>query len=706
MIPFIFQQPWMLLLLLAVIPLAGILRYARQRRRILLKEMGSGKPPRYAIWRDNARLAALMIMVIAAAKPGFDPQRNSVSQSGRDVVFVLDVSRSMLAEDASPNRLKASKNGIRDVLDTLSNERVGLVIYAGNSNILCPLTYDYNFVRYMLDQATTRAVDFGGTVLLSAVEKSIDNVLLDGREGMHDLIVLTDGEEHGARNDRVEELLEENGIGLLLIGVGDPSAGSRIPITDEEGQRTYVKYEGDFVTTRLKDRELRELVQSIDNATYQSVGSSSFDLAGLYLDYVAEKPASGSIGDQTYVTYREAGIPLMILALLLLIAAERRIISKAATDKGTSSYVIGALLGFYLMAPTNAIEPWVEERLTDALEHQKAGRYSEALESFTLIVEEGGSKLMDNNQLATLAFNEGLCFLAQAEAQASQEPKAALGLVMQARSRFLNARRMKPDFDRAGQRLDPVAQMIADYQKQISEAEQRQNEIEEKMQELIEILQELLKRQTELRNDVPLLSQQHRGPAAQSLPSPEDAVTKSDRFYSDQLNLIETANHVRIFMEELDQAIAPKGVDIEQLSVSILSEPLQLITEGIEAQDRAAEQLRQWAFWPDARLQQQVAIDKIEEILNLLASDQSEDWDEGEWEEWEEDWEDMDFSDSEGGMNASMEGQGDLASGAEMQALPIPNYSVEDILMEEQGSLQFRQQQRAVANEGKVEKDW
>ena len=123
-------------------------------------------------------------------------------------------------------------------------------------------------------------------------------------------------------------------------------------------------------------------------------------------------------------------------------------------------------------------------------------------------------------------------------------------------------------------------------------------------------------------------------------------------------------------------------------------------------QGRAGELLRQWSSWPDARVQQQFTIDKIQEILDLLASDQSEDWDEGDWEDWEEDWDDMEFSDSEGGMNASMEGQGDLAAGAEMQALPVPNYSVEDILMEEQGSLQFRQQQRAAANEGKVEKDW
>ncbi|MGB0154036.1 MAG: vWA domain-containing protein [Verrucomicrobiales bacterium] len=706
MIPFVFQQPWMLLLLLVVIPLAGVLRHARRRCRVVLEEMGTGELPPFARWRDWSRLAALVLMVVALARPGFDPQRHSVSQSGRDVVFVLDVSRSMLAEDASPNRLEAAKNGIRDALDAFSTERVGLVIYAGSSNILCPLTYDYNFVRYMLDQATTRAVDFGGTILLSAVEKSIDSVLMEGRGGMHDLVVLTDGEEHGAQNERVAELLEENGVGLLLVGIGDPSAGSRIPFTDAEGKRTYVKYQGDFVTTRLKDKELGELVRGIDQASYQSVGASSFDLAGLYLDYVAEKPVSGASGDDTYVTYREAGFPLMILALILLILGEGRIIPKGAKNELAAAATLVFLSGLILTSPAHATEPWIREHFSTALKHQEEGRYGEALDTFALLIEEGGTDLMDNGQIATMAFNEGLCYLAQAEARAGQEPQAALGLAMQARSRFLTARRMKPDFERAGQRLDPVARMIVSYQEQIAEEEQRQQEIQEKMEELIEMLQALQDAQTKLRSAVPARPIQASGPATEPVATPESAAADSVRFNSDQLDLIENANNISTFMADLDQAMMPEGVDIDQLPVSILHEPRQLMGEAIEAQGRAAELLRQWSSWPDARVQQQITIDKIQEILDLLASDQSEDWDEGDWEDWEEDWDDMEFSDSEGGMNASMEGQGDLAAGAEMQALPVPNYSVEDILMEEQGSLQFRQQQRAAANEGKVEKDW
>lgn len=706
MIPFVFQQPWMLLLLLVVLPLAGVLRHARRRRRVVLEEMGTEELPPFARWRDWSRLAALVLMVIALARPGFDPQRHSVSQSGRDVVFVLDVSRSMLAEDASPNRLEAAKNGIRDALDAFSTERVGLIIYAGSSNILCPLTYDYNFVRYMLDQATTRAVDFGGTILLSAVEKSIDSVLMEGRGGMHDLVVLTDGEEHGAQNERVAELLKENGVGLLLVGIGDPSAGSRIPVTDAEGKRTYVKYQGDFVTTRLKDKELGELVRGIDQASYQSVGASSFDLAGLYLDYVAEKPVSGASGDDTYVTYREAGFPLMILALILLIVGEGRIIPKGAKNELAAAATLVFLSGLILTSPAHATESWIREHFSTALKHQEEGRYGEALDTFALLVEEGGTDLMDNGQIATMAFNEGLCYLAQAEARAGQEPQTALGLAMQARGRFLTARRMKPDFERAGQRLDPVARMIVSYQEQIAEEEQRQQEIQEKMEELIEMLQALQEAQTKLRSEVPARPIQASGPATEPVATPESAAADSVRFNSDQLDLIENANNISTFMADLDQAMMPEGVDLDQLPVSILHEPRQLMGEAIEAQGRAAELLRQWSSWPDARVQQQITIDKIQEILDLLASDQSEDWDEGDWEDWEEDWDDMEFSDSEGGMNASMEGQGDLAAGAEMQALPVPNYSVEDILMEEQGSLQFRQQQRAAANEGKVEKDW
>ena len=97
---------------------------------------------------------------------------------------------------------------------------------------------------------------------------------------------------------------------------------------------------------------------------------------------------------------------------------------------------------------------------------------------------------------------------------------------------------------------------------------------------------------------------------------------------------------------------------------------------------------------------------KIQEILDLLAGDNEGESDDGDWEDDEEDWDMEDYEDGEDGMPSSMDMTGDLAAGSEMQPLPVPNYSVEDMLMEEQGNMQFRQQERAKANAGKVKKDW
>lgn len=161
--------------------------------------------------RDYLRLAAFTLLVLALARPGYAPKKHSVSRTGRDVVFALDVSQSILAEDVAPSRLEVSKQAVRDALKTFSNERVGLVVYAGSATILCPLTYDYDFVRYMLEQAHTRSADFGGTTVQSAVEKVVDQVFMPDRGGVQDLVILTDGRDHGSQMPRAARLWRPKG---------------------------------------------------------------------------------------------------------------------------------------------------------------------------------------------------------------------------------------------------------------------------------------------------------------------------------------------------------------------------------------------------------------------------------------------------------------------------------------------------------------
>jgi hypothetical protein len=116
--------------------------------------------------------------------------------------------------------------------------------------------------------------------------------------------------------------------------------------------------------------------------------------------------------------------------------------------------------------------------------------------------------------------------------------------------------------------------------------------------------------------------------------------------------------------------------------------------------------LANWNTWPAARGEQAVAEQLIEEILSLLSNNSSDESEGDEWDEMNEEGE-YEYSDEmDESMMSSMPMEGDFAAGGEMQTLPLPNYSAEDILMEEQGNLQFRQQQRASANAAKVEKDY
>ncbi|TWU40317.1 von Willebrand factor type A domain protein [Novipirellula aureliae] len=707
MSPITFQNPVLLSLLLLLVPLAILMKRARQRRDGVLTQMGADDSLRRSVWPDRIRLFSVALLILALARPGYSPQRFSISKRGRDVVFVLDVSRSMLAEDAYPSRLEAAKNGIRDALAHFQSERAGLVIYAGSANILCPLTYDYDFVRFMLDQATTRAVDFGGTTLLSAVEKSTGSMLSDDRQGMQDLVVLTDGEDHDADNRRVAQILGEHELGLLVIGLGDANSGSRIPIKDDEGKTVYVKHADRIVTTRLNDEGLRELASLSSDAVYHPVGTAAFDLADMYAEYVVDKPVSGTSGTDTYTVYREAGFALIVFALVLLMYAER-MIAKARLV----AMVVIVLLSTTLGATLQAADPRTQQQFGVAMQLQQQGQYEEALEAYSAFEAELPSGQLSLSECASLEFNRGMCHLAQAEAVAESEPRTALLMARQAQLAFLAARRMRPSFQRSALRLDSTAQLITGYEARIEEEDTRNQELQDQVQQLVDRLRELQRTQVQLRSEVPprrtppRSRQRGRANPAPPTSEPETAPEDSQRFADTQRLLRQEGVAIEEQMKSLDQAMRPAGMETQAAPASFLEQPLRLMAEVVSAQERAEKMLARWDTWDDARDQQQVAVQKIQEILDLMASDESEDSDESDWEDEEEDWDMMEPSDSDESTSASMQGQGDYASDAAMQPLPLPNYSVDDILQQEQGSLQFRQQQRAQSNQKSVEKDW
>jgi Ca-activated chloride channel family protein len=705
---FVFQWMWFLPLLLLALPLWWLLAYARGKRVALIKVMGGGLSTHRRL-RDTLRIGAFILLLLALARPGYSPEELSISRTGRDVVFALDVSQSMLTEDVAPSRLEVAKQAVRDALHTFSNERVGLVVYAGSATIMCPLTYDYDFVRYMLEQTHTRSADFGGTTLQSAVEKVVDQVFMADRGGVQDLVVLTDGGDHGSRMDEVSELLKEHGVDLLLLGIGNPNESSPIPIEDTDGVRTLMRSKDGIIYTQLDDVSLRALAAQSADAEYVSVGNRVFDLGQIYLEYVGDRAVSASVEGDGVVVYQEAAQFFVIPALLLLL------LSECWGAHGLRLGQAGVLLAVLCLMPKEgtAATSQLKAQFTEASKLYTDGSFTEAEALFTEVAYYGDESSMTLGHLAAVQFNRGLCLMELSRAESAVSAELGLSYAQQAQLAFLAAKRYLPKMERSGMRLESTASWVSELQVQIAEEAEESNEMEAQLGQLLEYLQALLKAQQDLRQQVAESDVDRRQPKrAKKTPlpppiqAPSDAGTNASIFVKSESALKSEALRLYQEMQQLDTSMAPPAIKGMAPMDSLFAEPVKLMAKVPEAMERARGLLVNWNTWPAAYSEQKIAEQLIEEILNLLGNSASDESEGDEWDEMDEEGE-YEYSDEmDESMMSSMPMEGDFAAGSEMQALPVPNYSAADILMEEQGSMQFRQQQRAKANAESVKKDY
>ncbi|MEM7790621.1 MAG: VWA domain-containing protein [Verrucomicrobiota bacterium] len=702
---FAFQWSGYLWLLFLGLPLAWLLAYGRRRRAELILALGGGMQS-HRRSRDYLRLATFVFLVLALARPGCSPRNEAVSKAGRDVVFVLDISQSMLAQDVMPSRLKVSKQAVRDALSIFSNERVGLVVYAGSASIMCPLTYDYDFVRYMLDQVHTRSADFGGTTVQAAVEKVVDHVLMDDRRGFQDLVILTDGGDHGSRMERVAELLNEYQVDLLLIGIGNPDEGAPIPVPNEDGTTTLLSTEEGIVYTRLDDASLRELAALKSDTVYVPVGRRPFDLGQIYVEYVASRDVAVSTTEDGIIVYREAAVFFLMMALLLLLLSEWSSIRGFAAG---TAVLIGSLLLFPLQS--EALAGNLENQYAKAVRLYEQGAYVEAELAFSEVARSTSGRSIRRDALAVIEFNRGLCLFQLSRATGDASPANGLGYARRAQVAFLAAKRYQPELTRAGIRLQSISARITALQQIIEDSAKEQDALEEELSRLVERLESLLEKQTSLRikvneSDVerPRRRLRQNTPPPPPIEPPPNADVSAQTFSKAQTELKLEATSILEEMQELDQKMVA-SIDGLVSSESLLAEPLEKMVQVPPEQAIAIELLSNWNTWPTARAEQQSVEKILKAILDLLRSPSSSDYEGEEYDDME--YEDFEYAeDSESSLNSSIGMRGDFAAGSEMQELPLPNYSAEEILAEEQGNQQFRQQQRARANASQVEKDY
>ncbi len=297
------------------------------------------RPPAGAYWWPQALLVTGLVLLVAAlARPAWRLEPEPATQSRRDVVFVLDVSNSMLANDRSPNRLEDARAAIEETVRRLPpQDRVGLVLFAGSSNILCPLTDDRAFFLDRLRAAGPEQVAHGGTRIGDALNKVADFVLEPDQGGFHDVILLTDGGDHGSEPLAAVKKLNDAAAGLVIVGLGDPVTGARIPDpyanpdAGPDQPAGYLEHDGMEVWVPMEPEALEAMVRSSDRGLWLAAGSGPYDLASTYLAFLDQAPRlQVEVPDVT--RYRDEFQWFLLLGVLCLLAASRvpRAVARAA----------------------------------------------------------------------------------------------------------------------------------------------------------------------------------------------------------------------------------------------------------------------------------------------------------------------------------------------------------------------------------------
>ena len=236
-------------------------------------------------------VGAIACLVVALMQPQWGETEEDVPRRGRDLVIVLDVSLSMLAEDVPPNRLEHAKSLVRELVETVRAEgghRLGLVTFAGRAALQSPLTLDYGLFLERLAEAHPASVPIKGTLIGDALRQTVR--VLGGLEPDYaDLVLITDGDDHGSLPAETARLLADHGIALYVVGVGDPETGARIPLRDGNRQGDYLRYNGYEVQTRMRSDLLADIALRADGV-YVAAENGHEPLAQLYAMHIDDLP--------------------------------------------------------------------------------------------------------------------------------------------------------------------------------------------------------------------------------------------------------------------------------------------------------------------------------------------------------------------------------------------------------------------------------
>jgi Ca-activated chloride channel family protein len=309
---------------LAVIPLLLLLyllsaRYQKRQlqkwgdQRIISRLMPDFSSTRtflkFVIW-----MFAFGIMVLGLARPQFGTKMAEVKRKGIEMIIALDVSNSMMAEDIQPNRLENAKMAISRLVDRLENDKIGLIVFAGDAYIQMPVTTDYMAAKLFLNTINTQIVPKQGTAIGSAIHLAMRS-FTPNSEKSRAIVIITDGEDHEEDALTAAKEAAEAGIIIHTIGIGS-AQGVPIPITSEGGRKDFrTDSEGKVIVSKLNEELLRQIAAA-GGGTYVRATASRTGLTTI-LDEM-NKMEKQEIQMKVYSEYDEQFVYYAAFALFLL----------------------------------------------------------------------------------------------------------------------------------------------------------------------------------------------------------------------------------------------------------------------------------------------------------------------------------------------------------------------------------------------------
>lgn len=319
---FRFEEPTYLYLLLLLPFLAAFYLYSNYRRRKAIRKFGdpvlmAQLMPDVSKYRPDVKFwlvfAAIGLFAVLLARPQFGSKLETVKRQGVEVMIALDISNSMLAQDVQPSRLEKAKRLVAQLVDKMENDKVGMIVFAGDAFTQLPITSDYISAKMFLESISPSLISKQGTAIGAAINLATRS--FTPQEGVgRAVVVITDGENHEGGAVEAAKAAAEKGIQVSVLGVGMPD-GAPIPV---EGTNDFRRdRDGNVVVTRLNEQMCQEIAQAGDGIYVRVDNSNAAQKA---IAQEINKMAKADVETQVYTEFNEQFQAVAWIILLLLLA--------------------------------------------------------------------------------------------------------------------------------------------------------------------------------------------------------------------------------------------------------------------------------------------------------------------------------------------------------------------------------------------------